>query len=303
MQDTLPLQIAQTRDMALNSHCGISPAMESARPSTQSTKRLSESHDIPTRLGNEHGLYHVPQARWIAYSLRKHVYDTKCTMAAASSNVRLITVEAVHPNLNWTLIWRNLHTAWIADVLRSEWYVVIHGLLPTNDLLYTIVLMDAVRCHTCGQNYTTGHRILKCGEGRMLWRWTRARLAMMLRTSPDLISSECALRLSYYVWPAQRHGAVLWILAHFVHFRVQYRSQTTFLNYADFMRRTHWKVHHNPQHQNRTGNYLSVLQPTWWDPDASLEEHYRNRYWPPNLRLIMLMIEDLPTRRLTILST
>jgi hypothetical protein len=95
---------------------------------------------------------------------------------------------------------RNLHMAWITDVLRSEWYVVIHDLLPTNDRLYRISLTDTDRCHTCGED-TTVHRILECGEERTMWHWTRVRLAMILRSKANLISSEWPLRPSFHVWP------------------------------------------------------------------------------------------------------
>jgi hypothetical protein len=65
----------------------------------------------------------------------------------------------------------------------------MHDLLPKNERLYRISLTDTDRCQTCGQKYTTVHRILECVEGRTMWRWTRARLAMKLKTIEDHIPS------------------------------------------------------------------------------------------------------------------
>jgi hypothetical protein len=157
---------------------------------------------------------------------RKRVHGTLLTMftkAACNSNIR---VEAAHPHLNWASVWRNLHTAWLADDIRSEWYEVSHDLLPTNDRLYRIALKENDQCHTCGTTGTSEHRILECGEGRTVWRWTGVRLASILRSSADQIPDEWPLRPAFQLWPPQRHGAVLWILAHFVCCRTQYSTQT-----------------------------------------------------------------------------
>jgi hypothetical protein len=156
-------------------------------------------------------------------------------------------VEAAHPHLNLTLIWRNLQTTWITEVLSSEWYAVIHDLLPTNDRIHRIALTETDQCQTCGQKDTTDHRIFEYGEGRMLWRWTRASLAMILRTSEDHIPNEWPLRPSFQIWPPQRHEAILWLLAHFVHFLVQYSTPIIPLDYTDFRRQTRCRciISHN----------------------------------------------------------
>jgi hypothetical protein len=109
-----------------------------------------------------------------------------------------IKVEAENRNLNWTLMWKNVHTARITDALRSDWYLVIQELLPINDRLYRTALTDTDRCHTGGERDTTAHRVLECGEGRAMWRWTRVRLAMILRTTAGLVSREYALRPTFH---------------------------------------------------------------------------------------------------------
>jgi hypothetical protein len=150
---------------------------------------------------------------------RKWVYGNLRTMSTKASRNSNIRVEAAHPNLNWTSVWRNLHMAWITNDIRSEWYGVIHDLLPTNDYLHRIALKENDQCHTCGTKDTTQHRILEWGEGWTVWRWTRIRLALILRSNADQIPDEWPIGPAFQLWPPQRHGALLWILAHFVYYR------------------------------------------------------------------------------------
>jgi hypothetical protein len=96
---------------------------------------------------------------------RRRIYATLHQMAVAATTARPIRVETLDPHVNWKIIWRNLHDAWITDALCSEWYAVIHDLLPTNDRLSRIALMDTDQCHTCGQKDTLVHRIIECGDG------------------------------------------------------------------------------------------------------------------------------------------
>ena len=46
------------------------------------------------------------------------------------------------PNIQWDLVWRNLHTSCVPEDFRSAWYVVIHDILPTRERLATINLTD-----------------------------------------------------------------------------------------------------------------------------------------------------------------
>ena len=85
-------------------------------------------------------------------------------------------------------------------------------------------------------------------------------MTAILRSDAYHISDDWPLRPQFNLWPRQRHGAVLWILAFFVYFRVQHADQPTLLDYADFTRRARWKAHSLQQHLQRVENYLSVLK-------------------------------------------
>jgi type IV secretory pathway TrbD component len=60
----------------------------------------------------------------------------------------------------------------------------------------------------------------------------------------------------------RRHGAVLWILAHMVWFRMQERRAPSAQDYSDFLRRARWKAYLMPGRVKRVGNYLQILQTT-----------------------------------------
>ena len=190
---------------------------------------------------------------------RRRIYRVLHTMAVAAAPVRPIRIVTLHPNHDWTRIWRNLTLAWIPDVIRSTWYMAIHDILPTKERLNRIALSANDRCTYCGQTDTLSHRIMECGAGRDMWRWTRVRMAVILRSNAYHISNDWPLRPQFKFAPRQRHGAVLWMLAYFVYFRLQHADQPTLLDYADFMRRARWKAYSLPQRLQRIGNYLAVL--------------------------------------------
>jgi hypothetical protein len=75
------------------------------------------------------------------------------------------------------------------------------------------------------------------------------------------------IRMCFRFWPTQRHGAVLWILAHMVHYRTQNRGRLTLADYADFVRRTRWKIYHvTPAEPRRElpGDTMTYDHPHVW---------------------------------------
>ena len=58
----------------------------------------------------------------------------------------------------------------------------------------------------------------------------------------------------------QRYGVILWVLAYFVYYRVQYPTTPNLRYFADFMRWARWKAHPLPQCCKRVGDYLTFLE-------------------------------------------
>ena len=101
---------------------------------------------------------------------------------------------------------------------------------------------------------STGHSdsSAECTEGTEIWRWTRFRIAIILRTDPQHIQTEWTVRPSFHFWPPQRHGAILCILTH-VLYRIQHRNRVSPTDFAYFMRRARWKAYHTAPRQEKLG--------------------------------------------------
>jgi len=136
----------------------------------------------------------------------------------------------------------------------------IHDILPTKERLHRIALADTAHCTHCGQIDTLSRRLIDCGAGKEMWRWTQGHLATMLRTNHSCIPDDWPLRPCFSFWPPQTHGVLLCVLAYFVYYRVQYSTTPTLQDFADFMRRARWKAHPLPQRCKRVGDYLTVLE-------------------------------------------
>ena len=84
-------------------------------------------------------------------------------------------IRQLHPSIDWERIWNNLHACWTTVTVRVNWYGVIHDILPTNERLHKILLVDSPHCSQCGETDTVQHRMTECGEGTTIWNWTKRR--------------------------------------------------------------------------------------------------------------------------------
>ena len=140
-----------------------------------------------------------------------------------------------HPATPWPKVWRNLHAVWSSEDIKTVWIMVIHDLIPTNDRLAKIQRSESNQCPHCDQPDTLIHRLTECSEGADIWRWTRFRIAIILRTDQQNILTEWSH--SFHFRPPQRHGAILWILAHILYYPIQLRNQVSPTDYVDVMLR------------------------------------------------------------------
>ena len=62
---------------------------------------------------------------------------------------------------------------WCIRPLKSTCHVEINDIVPTNDRLAAIHLKATSACSSCGQAYSIQLRITDCGEGPIIWNWTR----------------------------------------------------------------------------------------------------------------------------------
>jgi hypothetical protein len=190
---------------------------------------------------------------------KQRIYNTLRIMRAAGSVICDMRIVTRNPAVVWSRVWKNLHMAWVSDLVKSVWFLVIHDVLPTNERLSKINLAETAACDRCGEVDTVLHRLTACSGGQAIWHITCRLLAMILRTAPTHIPPEWVLHPHFQIWPPTRHGAVLWLLAQLVWFRTKEHPTLSGQDYLDFLRRARWKADLRPGRQGQIGNYLRVL--------------------------------------------
>jgi hypothetical protein len=147
---------------------------------------------------------------------KRRAYNTLRVISTAETIPRVVKIMQLRPEIEWPILWRNLHITWKSDGAKSAWCMVMHDLIATNMRLHKIRLTDANNCNQCGRQDTTLHRFTDCGEGQVIWEWTRTRIAWMNRTDPRRVPCEWLLKPHFHLLPRQRQKAVLCILANMV---------------------------------------------------------------------------------------
>ena len=100
-------------------------------------------------------------------------------------------------------------------------------------------------------------------EGRGFDSWTRHKMGIILRVDHKFIPQEWILGTAFLHWPPQRNVAVLWILAHLVHYRLQTHRSLSLCKYMDFLQRSCWKAYQQVRTRPKQGRYLDVLDSTY----------------------------------------
>jgi exonuclease III len=190
---------------------------------------------------------------------KRRVYSSMTRLLSDTTGGPRTRVESYWPDTNWKRVWKNVHTTPGSETLKAQWYQIIHDLIPTNVRLKKIRLSNTDECRVCGGEDTLSHRMTECGEGQLIWRWTRARIAGILRMESRYIPESWLLRPDFQLWPPQRHGAVLWMISQMATYQTISDRTLTKQDYLDFLRRARWKTVSNPATKRRVGNYLSVL--------------------------------------------
>ena len=191
--------------------------------------------------------------------LRSRIYGVLRTIHSTAEGSDLMRIVRKYPDADWKRLWINLHTAWISDAQTSTWYTVIHDITPTKVRLAAINLSETNRCSTCGEDDTIQHRLTQCGASKLIWNWTRERIAAVTSTNPLEVPEERALRPDFHIRPPQRHKAIMWMLAHLVDYHIQGQRRISLLDYIDFMRQVRWKADSRPTRPTAVGSYLTVL--------------------------------------------
>jgi len=146
---------------------------------------------------------------------------------------------------DWNRVWENLHSAPVPEQMKAAWYHIIHDLVPTKSRLAAIQLSASPQCDSCNKLDTIIHRLTNRSNSARIWRWTSARLAMMLRIDTRHIPAEWTTP-DFHLWHPQRHQAILWTIAHLVGFLDNNRI-LTLEDCMDYLRRVRWKLYNRPR--------------------------------------------------------
>jgi len=96
---------------------------------------------------------------------KRRLYTTIHTMMRETGN-QDIRILRQRPDTHWKAVCGNLHNAPVPGRYKSEWFKVIHDILPTQDRLHKIRLSPTNKCRNCPEPDTIAHRIITCGNAR-----------------------------------------------------------------------------------------------------------------------------------------
>jgi len=169
-------------------------------------------------------------------AFKRRIYNTMYTLLRVKTDLHDMRITRLWPDTDWATVWRSIQAAPVPGTTKAMWYRVIHGIIITIERLHTIRMATTDRCRNCDKIDTLQHRLTECGDGTIVWGWTRYRIAITLRTVPRRIP--LLLRPQFRMWPPKRHRAVLWVLAYLVVYRSQQRPAMTLHEYLHFIHRS-----------------------------------------------------------------
>jgi len=93
------------------------------------------------------------------------------------------------------------------------------------------------------------HRLTECGEGQVIWEWTRMRIAWINRTELSRVPREWLLTPHFHLWPTRDSRRTRWSVAdgivdlgeHGVLPGVETQNIVT-TGLTDFVHRSRWKT-------------------------------------------------------------
>ena len=92
-------------------------------------------------------------------NFKQRIYGVLLSMANTGNRTTGLQIVRKYPGIRWERVWKNLHAARVSDTVKSTWYAAINGIIPTNDRLAAIRLIDTSSCSQCGQIDSLQHRM------------------------------------------------------------------------------------------------------------------------------------------------
>ena len=164
---------------------------------SRTSKELEYIHryDMESAYVNPWGNLQPPKA----YKRRLHTLNL--TNLQAASGHPEMGVARLWPNIDWRGIWKNLSEAPVWEATRVTWYLVIHEIIPTNEHLRRIKMVQTDTCRHCAAMHTVEHRLIVCCEGKSVWKLLKTWMARMLRATSTWVPDDCIMNLQDHIWP------------------------------------------------------------------------------------------------------
>jgi hypothetical protein len=99
---------------------------------------------------------------------KRKMYNTLLKIHSRALYVQELCIQNLWPEIDWDVVWSNLHSSPISESMKATWFQVIHDLIPINVRLQEIHLSPTNACTACGAVDDVLHRMIKCGDGQMI---------------------------------------------------------------------------------------------------------------------------------------
>ena len=124
---------------------------------------------------------------------KNRLYMTIHTIMRATAGDHEMRVTKKWPHIDWERVWDNLSEAPLPESTRIAWFRVIHEIIPTNERLQRIRMVQMDTCRNCTMKDTLEHGITACREGRAIWKHSKSLIIRVLRTIPTRIPDDWLL--------------------------------------------------------------------------------------------------------------
>lgn len=184
----------------------------------------------------------------------KHLYIVKEVYNSYMENKPGNVIEQKYSGHDWNKIWENIHDKRLPTTARTVWYMAVNRKLTTNVRLHKIQRADSPNCTVCNQLETDEH-LFTCNEVEDIWAIFRQKLASILRTSPNAITTARLFTPDDVPYPNTKRRAVNWLTGHTIKY-ILTETQKTKEDYLIYLLTEHQRLEHIRKYKEQYANFL-----------------------------------------------
>lgn len=170
-----------------------------------------------------------------------------------------VAIQVKYPSLDWKNIWsffasRNVPSAWKASA-----YAVVNEIVPTAEKRKRHGFASSEVCPLCQHTDTLEHRITRCGEAEVSWKWAMTTIQKITSRRETFPVAEI-LKLEIREPSRKRRIAVVWFLMGVLHWTLtEGRSRSgTLCELQRYIRQQRWRLF-NVKGTREFGSYLCLI--------------------------------------------